>query len=87
MRSTYAEGSGPAPGIWRAAEDQRRRLLDAGVVCKHSNGLPPRCRLTQTLLPVDASKDFFDPLAKRRIMWGHVSTSTTGLTGSCMTLP
>ena len=67
MRSTYAEGSGPAPGIWRAAEGQCRRLLDAGVVY--------------------ASKDFLDPLGKRRIMWGHVSTSTTGLTGSCMTLP
>lgn len=85
MRRTYAEGSGPAPGIWRAAEGQRRRLLDAGVVCECSNDLLPRFHLT-LLLP-DASKDFLDPLGKRRIMWGHVSTSTTGLTGSCMTLP
>ena len=34
---------------------------------------------------VYASKDFFDPVFQRRIMWGHVSTGDD--TGNCMTLP
>ena len=34
---------------------------------------------------VYASKDFFDPVYQRRIMWGHVATGDD--TGNCLTMP